>query len=332
MIRFAHPAFLWLLALLPLLALWRGRKGVSVAVEYSSADIMRQVSRKRRNNPGAWLGALRLLALALGIIALARPQLGRSTTEVKSSGIDLILAVDVSSSMEAMDFSLNDQPTSRVEVVKSVVAQFIKDRPNDRIALLAFAARPYLVSPLTLDHDWLLQNLERMRIGIVEDGTAIGSAIASSVNRLRDQNAKSRVVILLTDGINNTGKVAPVAAADAARAMGIRVYTIGAGTEGQAPIPVVDAFGRKRLALARVDIDEETLRKIADTTGGHYFRATDTDSLRAIYHEIDQMEKTTRTMKKFESFRELFAFALVPCLLLLGTELGLSATLWRRLP
>ncbi|MFH1067263.1 MAG: VWA domain-containing protein [bacterium] len=332
MIRFAHPAFLWLLALLPLLALWRGRKGESVAVEYSSADIVRQVARKRKNNPGAWLSALRLLALSLGIIALARPQLGRSTTEVQSSGIDLILAVDVSGSMEAMDFKLNNQPTSRVEVVKSVVAQFIKDRPSDRISLLAFAGRPYLVSPLTLDHDWLLQNLDRMRIGVVEDGTAIGSVIASSVNRLRDQNAKSRVVILLTDGINNAGKVAPLTAADAARAMGIRIYTIGAGTEGKAPIPVVDMFGRKRLAWAQVDIDEETLRKIADATGGHYFRAMDTDSLRAIYREIDQMEKTTRTMKKFESFRELFAFALVPCLFLLGAELGLAATFWRRLP
>jgi Ca-activated chloride channel homolog len=189
--------------------------------------------------PDDWLSALRLLVLALLILGLARPQFGRGTTEVDASGIDIVLAVDVSGSMEALDFELAGRPVSRIEVVKQVVSRFIEDRPNDRIGLVAFAGRPYLVSPLTLDHDWLQQRLDQVRIGMVEDGTAIGSAIASSVNRLREQEAKSRIVILLTDGMNNAGKVPPALAAEAAESLGIKVYTIGAGTRGNAPMPVL---------------------------------------------------------------------------------------------
>jgi Ca-activated chloride channel homolog len=205
MIRFLYPQFLWLLALLPLLALWRGRRGPVAAVEYSNADIARQVARETRSRAGRWLLALQLGALALLIIGLARPQFGRNNSDIQASGIDLILALDVSGSMEALDFKLAGQPASRVDVVKSVVSKFIEDRPNDRIGIVAFAGAPYLVSPLTLDHDWLQQNLERVQIGTIEDGTAIGSAIAASVNRLRDQPSKSKLVVLLTDGQNNTG-------------------------------------------------------------------------------------------------------------------------------
>ncbi len=273
-----------------------------------------------------------LLALALLIVALARPQLGQSTATVQASGVDMILALDCSGSMEALDFKLNGQPTNRLDIVKSVVSKFIDDRPNDRIGLIGFAGAPYLVSPLTLDHDWLQQNLERIQIGAVEDGTAIGSAIASGVNRLRDQPGKSKVLVLLTDGQNNLGKITPDAAAQAAKALGVKVYTIGAGARGEAPVPVTDAFGNKRLAMAKVDVDEDALRKIADETGGKFFRCTDTDSLRKTYAEIDRLEKTTRDIKRFERHSELFPWAVLPALALLGTAFGLDHTRFRRLP
>jgi Ca-activated chloride channel homolog len=266
------------------------------------------------------------------VVGLARPQLGRARTEVQASGIDIVLALDVSGSMQALDFKLGGQPVNRIDVVKSVVGKFIEDRPNDRMGLLAFAGAPYLVSPLTLDHDWLLQNLDRVRIGTVEDGTAIGSAIATGVNRLRETAAKSKIVVLLTDGMNNAGKVSPAAAAEAAKAMGVKLYTIAAGVRGQAPVPVKDNFGNTRLAMAKVDVDEETLQKIADETGGKFYRATDTDSLKHIYAEINRLEKTTHTLRKFESSRELFSWILVPALGVLALGVTLEQTRYRRLP
>ena len=332
MIRFLYPSVLWLLALLPLLALLRGRRGPVAAVKYSSADIARQVARETRSRVGNWLTPLTLLALALLIAALARPQFGRSTSNVEASGVDMILALDCSGSMEALDFTLDGQRASRLDVVKSVVAKFIDERPNDRIGLVGFAGAPYLVSPLTLDHDWLQQNLDRVQIGTVEDGTAIGAALATSVNRLRDQPGKSKIVVLLTDGQNNAGKILPDTAAQAAKALGVKVYTIGAGVRGEAPVPVTDAFGNKRLAMAKVDVDETTLQKVADETGGKFFRATDTESLEKIYGEIDRMEKTTHELKKFEHHSELFAWAILPALGLLGAGLALDHTRFRRLP
>jgi len=332
MIRFLHPEFLWLLALLPLLAVWRGRRGTAVAVRYSTGAQARKLAAPRRARAGQWMSALRLLVLGLLIVAVARPQFGRGTSEVEASGIDILLAVDVSGSMEAMDFELDGKPVNRIEVVKSVVSKFIQDRPNDRIGLIAFAGRPYLVSPLTLDHDWLQQRLDQVRVGMVEDGTAIGSAITSGVNRLREQEAKSRIMILLTDGMNNAGKVQPDLAAAAARSLGIKVYTIGAGTRGEAPVPVTDAFGRRELAMARVDIDEETLNEVASMTGAQYYRATNTDSLARIYEEINALETTTRTMKRFSHYNEIFTLAAFPALLLLGLQFTLANTRFRRLP
>src|SRR5215472_16457601 len=326
MIRFLYPELLWLLALLPLLALLRGRHGTVAAVKYSSAEIARQVARETRSRAGRWINTLSLLAVGFVIVGLARPQFGRSTSSVEASGVDMVLALDCSGSMEAFDFKLDGQPTNRLDVVKSVVSKFIDARTNDRIGLIGFAGAPYLVSPLTLDHDWLQQNLERVQIGAVEDGTAIGSALAASVNRLRDQPGKSEVVVLLTGGENNMGKIA------AETALGVKVYTIAAGVRGEAPVPVTDAFGNKRLAMAKVDVDEETLKKIADATGGKFFRATDSDSLKNIYAEIDRLEKTTHQMKKFENHSELFAWAVVPALALFGISFGLQQTRFRRLP
>jgi Ca-activated chloride channel family protein len=332
MIRFLYPSFLWLLVLLPCLALLRGRRGPVAAVQFPSADLARQVAQESRSRPGRWQSLFALLALAFLIVGLARPQLGTRTTTIEASGVDMVLALDCSGSMEALDFKLNGHPANRLEIVKSVVSKFIDDRPNDRIGLIGFAGAPYLVSPLTLDHDWLQQNLERVQIGAVEDGTAIGSAIAAGANRLRDQPGKSKVLVLLTDGQNNAGKVTPLAAAEAAKALGAKVYTIAAGARGEAPIPVTDAFGEKRLAMAKVDVDESSLRKIAEETGGKFFRATDTDSLRRTYAEIDRLEKTTQHINKFEQRTELFPWAVLPALGLLGTGLALHQTRFRRLP
>lgn len=332
MFQFAYPHLLWLLLLLPLAAWLKGKRGRSTAIRYPSTGIARSIGAKPRSRAGALLGALSLLGLGFLIVALARPQFGRGLTEVEASGIDIMLAVDVSSSMEALDFELEEERANRLEAVKDTVAKFIEARPNDRIGLVAFAGRPYLVSPLTLDHDWLLKRLAAVEIGQVEDGTAIGSAIASSANHLSDTGAKSRLMILLTDGMNNAGKAAPLTAAGAAKAIGIKCYTIGAGTRGEAPVPVEDAFGRRVLRMAKVDIDEEALTEIAQTTGGSYFRATDTESLIAIYDQIDQLETTTRKMKKYEEIDDLFPWAAVPGLVVMLASFGLGHTLFRRLP
>ncbi|PID77199.1 MAG: hypothetical protein CSB24_02775, partial [Deltaproteobacteria bacterium] len=280
--RFLHPAILWLLAALPLLLLLKGRKGPAPAVMFSSTATLASMAEKRKNSPGRIALLLKLITLALLITALARPQYGSSTTEIEASGVDILLAVDVSGSMKAMDFKLDHKSASRLEVVKSVVRDFIAARPNDRIGLVAFAGKPYMVSPLTLDHQWLEKRLQSLAIGMIEDGTAIGSAIGSGINRLRDQDSKSRLLILLTDGMNNTGKLTPLLAAEAAKTFKIKVYTVGAGTRGLAPIPVTDVFGRKVLRQEKVNIDEKTLRQVAEMTGAKYFRATDTDSLEQI--------------------------------------------------
>ena len=319
--RFLHPELLWLLLLIPILAFFRGRRGPVPALLFSSTAIAATLAASRRTLPGHLLATLKLLAIGCLVVALARPQLGNTTTEIKASGIDILLAVDVSGSMKAMDFKLKGQPVNRLEVVKSVVSRFIEERPNDRIGLVAFSGKPYLISPLTLDHDWLTKRLDALSIGMIEDGTAIGSAIGTGVKRLNDQQSKSRILILLTDGMNNAGKVPPLAAAEAAQALKIKVYTIGAGTRGKAPTPVTDAFGRKRLVNTRVDIDEKTLTKVAEQTGARYFRATDTSSLEKIYNEINKMETTTRSIKQFEHYRELFGFFIGLCFVLLVGEL-----------
>ena len=330
--QFANPGMLWLLLALPIVAVLRGRAGRAVALRLPSVSDAREAGARPRSGPGGFLLAWLLGGLAFLIVALARPQLGQGRTEIETSGIDIVLAIDVSGSMEALDFKVDGQPVNRLDVVKSVVERFVGERPGDRIGMVAFAGRPYLVSPLTLDHDWLKQRLGEVRIGRVEDGTAIGSAIASSVAHVQDSDAKSRIVSLLTDGVNNAGAANPLTAAEAAKALGIKIYTIGAGIQGQAPMPVQDAFGRRRYAMMDVEIDEESLRQIAANTGGRYFRATDTDSLARVYDEINQLETTKRTEKRYEDYKELFLYALLPGLALLLGERLLSETRYRHLP
>jgi Ca-activated chloride channel family protein len=332
MIRFLQPEWFWAFAALPLIILWRGRRGPVAAVEYSDVSIARDVARRTRSRVGGVVWLLPIVAAALMVVGLARPQRTHSRTEVTANGIDIVLGLDVSGSMQALDFTVDNYRVNRIAVVKSVVSKFIDERPNDRIGLIAFAAAPYIVSPLTLDHDWLLQNLERINVGIGDDGTAIGSAIAAAVNHLRTTTAKSKVVILLTDGVNNSGKISPLAAAEAARALGVRVYTIGVGVRGKAPIPVRDEAGRVHVIMANVDVDEKTLQAVANETGGQFYRATDTNSLQKIYEQINRYETSAQTIQKFEHVEELYKWPLYPSLGFLGLGVLLQQTRFRRLP
>ncbi len=329
---FAHPWVLWLLLAVPFLAWLKGRRGGSAAITFSSTNLVEKLGSRRRSRAGAVLLGLQLAALALFIIALARPQLGRVTTRVQATGVDIMLVLDVSRSMLAEDFSIGNQRANRIDAVKLVTEQFIRQRPNDRIGIVAFAGKPYLVSPLTLDHDWLIRNLERLRIGLVEDGTAIGSAIAAGSNRLKDKEAKTKLIVLLTDGDNNAGNVQPLTAAEAAKSLGIRIYTVGAGSVGEAPFPMQNAFGRTVYRNVPVNFDEKTLQEIAALTDARYFRATDTSSLKAIFSEIDKLEKSKVEVEKTARFRDLFHWLVIPAAVLLLLEMILSNTLWRRLP
>jgi Ca-activated chloride channel family protein len=329
---FAHHWALLLLLVIPLLAWLKGKFGGTAGVTFSNTAMLAKIGNRRRSRAGAFLVALTYLALVLFIVALARPQLGRITTRVQATGVDIMLVLDVSRSMLAEDFTIGNRRANRIDAVKLVTEQFIRERPNDRIGLVAFAGRPYLVSPLTLDHDWLIRNLERLRIGLVEDGTAIGSAIASAANRLKDKEAKTKLIVLLTDGDNNAGKVQPLTAAEAAKALGIRIYTIGAGTEGEAPFPLTNQFGRTVYRNVLVKFDEKTLQEIAAMTSGQYFRATDTNSLRTIFGEIDKLEKSKVEVEKTAQYRDLFMWFLIPGLACLALETLLSQTVWRRLP
>lgn len=328
---FAHPYLLLLLLALPVLAWLKGRRGKPPAFVYSSVDLVRGLGGAHRSQAGAFLAALRWLALVLLIVALAQPRLTKTQTQVKATGVDIVVALDLSGSMESEDFERRGERINRLQMAKEVLEDFIAKRPGDRIGLVAFSGKAYFAAPLTLDHDFLQQNVDRLRLHMIEDGTAIGSGLATALNRLRDLKAKSKIVILMTDGQNNAGKVAPLTAAEAAKALKAKVYTIGVGTRGQAPMPV-NFFGQKRYQMVNVDIDENTLQKIADLTGGRYYRADNAQTFHQIYDEIDKLEKTEADVKKFSQHRELFMWFVTPGLALLLLEVLLSQTVFRRLP
>lgn len=275
---------------------------------------------------------LRSMAITLLIVALARPQYGNEQTKVTTEGIDIVLAVDISGSMLAEDFELGGRRYNRLYVVKQVVKDFIKRRTNDRIGLVVFAGRAYTQCPMTLDYGMLLQLLEKAEIGMIEDGTAIGSAIGSSVDRLKDTKAKSKVMILLTDGRNNAGEIDPFTAAEIARAFGVKIYTIGAGTKGLAPFPAFDIFGNKVMKQVKIDVDDDALTEIAKITDGIYYRATDTESLKEIYNRIDKLEKTEAEVTQYTEYNELFYYFLLPAFGLLLFEIGLAKTRFRKIP
>jgi Ca-activated chloride channel family protein len=247
--------------------------------------------------------------------------------------VDIVVALDMSGSMASEDFEVGNGRVSRIEMAKTVLKKFIDKRPNDRIGLVVFASQAYIAAPPTLDHDFLLQQIDRLELGRIDPNqTAIGSALAAAVNRLRELKSKSRIVILMTDGENNAGKIAPLTAAEAARALGVRVYTIGVGMQGKAPMPVF--FGGRKVGYQwePVDIDEDTLTKIAAATGAKYYRADNAEKFQAIYAEIDGLEKSEAEIKKFTQFQELFPWLISPGLGLLLVEVALRHTLLRRLP
>jgi Ca-activated chloride channel family protein len=331
--HFAQPWFLLLLLALPVLAWLKGRRASQqAAFLYSSTQLVRSVANLKPSSAGRVLAALRWLALGALIVALARPQFVQSETKIKASGIDIVVALDLSGSMESEDFKVAGRQVNRLVVAKDVLHKFIDKRIGDRIGLVAFAGRAYVAAPMTLDHEFLLQNLGRLDLHSIEDGTAIGSALAASVNRLRDLQSKSKIVILMTDGQNNAGKVPPLTAAEAAQSLGVKVYTIGVGTRGTAPFPVRQFGQLLGYRNVPVDIDEDVLKSVAQKTGGKYFRADSTDTLQNIYDEIDRLEKSEVEVKKYVNVKELFPWVLVPGIFLLLLGVVLDQTVWRRLP
>jgi Ca-activated chloride channel family protein len=330
--QFQNPWFFILLPVVLALALFSRKREQPPSFRFSSGELIKGL----RSTLGVTLSKsvviLRVAALILIVLALCRPQSMTKETEIHTEGIDIVLAIDTSTSMRAEDFELGGKRTNRLEAVKDVVKEFIQNRHDDRIGIVAFAARAYTVSPLTLDYGWLIQNLDRVEIGMIEDGTAIGSGISSALNRLKDTNAKGKVVILLTDGRNNAGRISPLTAAEAASSLNIEVYTIGAGTKGLAPYPTKDFFGNTVYQPVRIDIDDESLKKIAQKTSAEYYRATDTESLRKIYREIDKLEKTPIEERGYIRYDELFGPFLISGLMLLLMEVILKNTFLRRIP
>ena len=340
-LTFAQPWFLLLLAAIPLLAFLRGKSGPAAALTFSSTVAVRALGKTSAARTGKFLRAVMLLSLACFVIAMARPQLGKSLTQVEASGIDIVLALDVSGSMLTKDFTIGGESATRIDAIREVTRKFIEARPNDRIGIIAFAGRPYVVSPMTLDHDWLLKNLDRVKIGLVEDGTAIGSGMAAAANRLNDKRSKSRVIVLLTDGENNTGKIPPNTAAEAIKALQIHFYAIGAGINGIAPTPVfnpqngkplTDMFGNVMYQNQRVHFNEAGLKEVTKIADGQFYRATDTKSLEQIFEGIDKLEKTTVSVKKYQQYRDLFPICIASGLGLLFAQLLLAQTIWKKLP
>ena len=327
--RFANPYLLWLLVvLLPMIAfyIYRALRG-GTAIRISSIEGVRRAPRTWRY----WLRhapfVARCGAVALMIVALARPQIIEHKSRTDAEGIDIMLAMDISGSMLAKDFE-----PDRMVAAKEVAAAFINDRVGDRIGIAAFAGEAFTQSPLTTDKNSLITMLARLRSGIIDDGTAIGNGLATAVNRLRESDAKSKVIILLTDGVNNSGVIGPLMAADIAADMGIKVYTVGVGTRGKAPYPVVDMFGNVSYQMMPVEIDEKTLEEIATRTGGRYFRATDKEKLHRIYDEINELEKSKVEITDLTLYHENWFTLLVAALALLAVEFLLSHVLLKRIP
>jgi Ca-activated chloride channel family protein len=329
--RFHDPWLLSMLLLLPVW-LWRERRvALRGGLKFSSV-VGAVAARSFWSDVGPkLLLVLRGATLALFVVALARPQIGRSESKVKTEGLDIVLVVDISGSMQAMDYEKNGQRTSRISVAKDVVREFIRARPNDRIGLVVFGTHAYVASPLTLDHDWLDRNLDRVKVGLVEGNTAIGAGLATGVNRLRDTSAKSKVIVLLTDGGENVPRPPAREAANAAKDFGVRVYTIGAGSNTRQPVPVADENGRL-MGYTVADLDEDLLRDVATITGGRYFRAADTAVLKQTYVQIDRMEKREIETVKYEDWRELFPWFVVPGLGCVLMTVMLENTRLRRLP
>ncbi|MBN2614427.1 MAG: VWA domain-containing protein [Bacteroidales bacterium] len=322
------PEFLYLLLLIPLLIVWyifRERKS-HPELRFSGITAFKNLGKSTKAGLRHSMFVLRMLALALLIIALARPQAVSSKKNVNIQGIDIVLALDVSGSMRARDFT-----PDRIGAAKKIAGQFIREHPNDRIGLVIFSGVAFTQAPLTTDHSMVIKLLDEVKSGMIEDGTAIGDGLATAVSRLQDSKAKSKVIILLTDGVNNMGSIDPQSAAEMAKLYGIRVYTIGIGTEGYAPYPVQTPYGIQMQQM-KVQIDQDLLKKIAAETGGKYYRAENNDKLKSVFGDISKLEKSKITVHQFEKKTELFfPFALL-ALILFVLEVSLRYLVFRKLP
>lgn len=326
---FHDPWLLALALLIPLQVYFALKRRSRPALAFSAAWLIGRVRPTWRLHFAKYAFTLRSLALALFVVGLARPQVLLPESRARVYGIDIMLVIDVSTSMRAEDLAPGK---NRLTAAKEVVRDFVSRRADDRIGMVVFAGRPYTQAPLTLDYNVIIEMLGWLETGMVEDGTAIGMALGTAVNRLRESEAKAKVVILLTDGRNNMGEIGPETAAQAARSMNVRVYTVGVGTRGRAPYPVVDTFGRKSYVYQQAEVDDDSLAEIAQVTGGRYFRATDSESLEETYREIDRLEKSELPAKRRGQFRELFPLFVLPAAGLLLAELLLAATWLRRAP
>ena len=327
-ITFANPGFLYLFAILVPLIIWYLLKlrDSQATLQVSSVEGFEKAPRTWKHILKHGLFILRIIAIAFLIIVLARPQSTDRWQNMSTEGIDILIALDISSSMLARDFQPN-----RLEASKDVAIEFISGRPNDRIGLVIFSGESFTQCPLTADHAVVINLFKDVRSGMIEDGTAIGMGLATSVNRMKDSNAKSKVIILLTDGVNNKGAIAPLTAAEIANTFGIRVYTIGVGSEGIAPYPVQTPYGTQ-LQNMEVQIDEEVLQNIAEMTDGKYFRATNNQKLIEIYQEIDQLEKTKIDVTEFSKKKEEYLSFLLFAGIILLSELLLKNTMLRNIP
>lgn len=326
--RFQDPWILLFLLAIPILSAISQKRRRAV-LHFSTIQGLKQL--QPRNVHAGIPIILRFLAIALLVLALARPQEGRKSMEILSVGVDIILATDTSGSMQALDFFKGKDRVNRLEVVKDVVREFIANRVNDRMGMVTFGAEAFTQCPLTLDHNILLSFLDNLKIGMAGDSTAIGSAIGIAVKRLKDLKAKSKIIILLTDGRNNAGNIPPLQAAEIAKTYNIKIYTIGVGTLGKAPF-LVDSILGQQLVYQDVDLDEDTLKSIASTTGGKYFRATDRETLKDIYTQIDKLEKSEVKVIDHAEYKEMFPSFLVAGLTLLLLETILANTRLRRIP
>lgn len=323
---------LWIPILIPSLLFFYSRRNRRGHLRFSTLGLFKGLPPP----PSLWarhlLIVLRVASLLLLILALMRPREGVEETRVKTEGVDAILALDISGSMRAEDFEIEGRRRNRLFVVKKVVEEFIQNRKNDRIGIVIFGNKAYTLCPLTLDTGFLLNFLDRAQIGIAGDATAIGEGMTTSLNRLRMSKAKSRLIVLLTDGVQNAGKIDPQTAAEVAKTLGVKIYTIGVGSRGPVPFPEKDMFGRVVYRQVQIDLDEKTLRSVAEATGGRYYRATDTEQLRGIYHEIDQLEKTEIEVILYVQYRELFKPLVVSAMALIFLEVALGQGWLRTLP
>lgn len=330
--QFHSQEYLWLLLLIPVLFYFDYFRNQHIKLPLSSLKLIQHAKPTLKTKLEFLPSLLKMIAIALIIIALARPQMVNHNTEIKSEGIDIILAIDTSGSMQALDMKLSKDIVDRMTAVKTVVKDFIKARDYDRIGMVVFGEHAYTQVPLTLDHDILIGYLDLIEVGIAGDATAIGNAITTAIKRLNDSKAKSRIVILLTDGESNAGEVSPEIAAEVAREKGIKVYTIGFGSDQElVPFPVKTIFGT-RLQKQRLPLDEETLKMIANQTNAHSYRATSTESLKKIYQKIDELEKTKVEIERFTDYDEQYLNYLVPGFFFLVMSWILRQTYFLRAP